>query len=358
MANPEHLEILKQGVEVWNQWRSDYPLIIPDLRRAGFYGARLNKVNFSGAWLNEADLGMANLNGANLNGAHLIEVDLAWSDLSSAVLTYADLYGADLSWAKLNKAVLNDAILSWAKLSDTILREADLSGAHLKGVVLSYADLNQAEIGWTVFGDNDLSTVKGLETVKHSGPSTIGIDTIYKSGGNVPEVFLRGCGVPDDFITYMRSLVAHPIQFYSCFISYSSKNQLFADRLYADLQNKGVRCWLASEDLKIGDKIRIGIDESIRFHDKLLLVLSKHSVASDWVEQEVETALARERKEKRTVLFPIRLDDTVMKIDTGWPALVKNTRNIGDFRKWRSPEAYQKALDRLLRDLKAEEKKP
>jgi hypothetical protein len=86
----------------------------------------------------------------------------------------------------------------------------------------------------------------------------------------------------------------------------------------------------------------------------LLLILSKNSVASDWVEQEVETALARESKEKRTILFPIRLDDTVMKIETGWPALIKNTCNIGDFRKWKTPEAYQKSFDRLLRDLKAE----
>jgi hypothetical protein len=155
----------------------------------------------------------------------------------------------------------------------------------------------------------------------------------------------------------MRSLTVQPIQFYKSFISYSSKDQKFADRLYTDLQNKGVRCWLASEDLKIGAKIRTGIDEAIRLHDKLLLVLSKYSVASDWVEQEVETALDRERNEKRTVLFPIRLDDTVMKIDTGWPALIKNTRNIGDFRKWKIHDSYQKAFDRLLRDLKAEEKK-
>jgi hypothetical protein len=55
------------------------------------------------------------------------------------------------------------------------------------------------------------------------------------------------------------------------------------------------------------------------------------------------------------VLFPIRLDDEVMKIDRGWPALIRNSRNIGDFSKWKNPEAYGKALDRLLRDLKAGE---
>ena len=49
---------------------------------------------------------------------------------------------------------------------------------------------------------------------------------------------------------------------------------------HADLQNKGVRCWFASEDMKIGDRLRPRLDETIRVYDKLLLVLSKASVAS------------------------------------------------------------------------------
>jgi len=63
---------------------------------------------------------------------------------------------------------------------------------------------------------------------------------------------MRGAGVPDEFITYMRSLVGRAIKFYSCFISYSFKDQEFADRLYADLQAKGVRCYLASKDIQVG----------------------------------------------------------------------------------------------------------
>jgi len=53
------------------------------------------------------------------------------------------------------------------------------------------------------------------------------------------------------------------------FISYSSKDDDFAQRLHADLQHQGVRCWFAPEDLQIGDKFRIRIDESIRVYDKL-----------------------------------------------------------------------------------------
>jgi TIR domain len=154
-----------------------------------------------------------------------------------------------------------------------------------------------------------------------------------------------------------RALVGslEPIQFYSCFISYSFRDQAFADRLHADLRAAGVRCWYAQEDMKIGDEIRVRIDETIRIHDKLLLVLSKSSVSSDWVEKEVETALEKERRQKRPVLFPIRLDDAVMKSESGWSADIRRSRHIGDFRKWKAPDAYKKVFDRLLRDLRAEE---
>jgi predicted ATPase with chaperone activity len=117
------------------------------------------------------------------------------------------------------------------------------------------------------------------------------------------------------------------------------------------LQANNVRCWFAPEDMKIGDKIRSRIDEVIHVHDKLLLVLSEESVNSEWVEKEVETAFEKERERKETVLFPIRLDDAVMDIKTGWPADIRRSRHIGDFTKWEQHSHYKKAFDRLLKDL-------
>ena len=145
---------------------------------------------------------------------------------------------------------------------------------------------------------------KGLETIRHSGSSTIGIDTIYKSRGKIPEVFLRGCGVPDNFIEYMHSLTGQAFEYYSCFISYSTKDQEFAERLHADLQAKGVRCWFAPEDLKIGDKFQERIEESIRWHDKLLLVLSETSIQSPWVEREVQAGFEESTRARSWCCFP------------------------------------------------------
>ncbi len=369
MANQVHLDMLKQGVQVWNQWREAHQDIQPnlrgaDLREVVLRGANLFRADLSSADLssadlrkinlNDANLSRANLNGVNLNEVPLSQADLRFTKLNRAKLRSVGLYEANLRQAQLNNADLSFADFDFADLSDANLSSARLLRTNLSGANLNGTNLSQAHLLFTLLGGVDLHLAKGLDTIKHDGPSIIGIDTILRSQGNIPEVFFKGAGVPDSFISYARSLIGRPLDYYTCFISYSSQDEVFAKRLYADLQNKGVRCWFAPEDLKIGAKLRPNIDESIRLYDKLLLVLSEYSVSSQWVEQEVETALEKERKENRTVLFPIRLDRTVMDIEGGWPALIRNTRNIGDFTRWKRHDAYQKALDRLLRDLKAE----
>ena len=205
-----------------------------------------------------------------------------------------------------------------------------------------------------MFGNIDLSTVYGLDTIMHWGPSTIGIDTLYLSQGNISKVFLEGAGVPEDFITYTKSLVGQPFEFYSCFISYSSHDGKLAQRLYADLRANKVRCWFAPEDLKIGDEFRSRIDESIHVFDRLLLILSEHSVKSRWVQKEVETAFEKEGKDNRIVLFPIRIGGAVMQSDVGWAADIRRQRHIGDFQQWKNRVAYRQAFRRLLRDLTAD----
>jgi hypothetical protein len=213
----------------------------------------------------------------------------------------------------------------------------------------------------TGFSDIDLSSTEGLDSMQHLAPSTIGIDTIYKSRGKIPEIFLRGCGVPDNFIEYMHSLAGQAFEFYSCFISYSTKDQEFAERLHADLQNKGVRCWFAPEEIKAGRKLHEQIDEAIRLHDKLLLILSEHSMNSAWVETEIGNAREREAREKKQMLFPITLvpyeDIKKWKLfdaDRGKDS-AKEIREyfIPDFSNWKDHDSYQNAFHRLVKDLKA-----
>lgn len=351
MPNPDHLDLPRQGVQVWNHWRREEPKTVPDLSDAAL----------GGWWLGGANLADVDLKRADLRGADFLETELYAALLDSAVLAEAVFNKTNLRWAHLDDAVLTRASFLEARLHQTSLVRADFSSALIVGTsfwqpTLNETNLSDAELDRCTFAAADLSKVIGLETVQHTGPSTVGIDTIYLSKGNIPETFLRGAGVPDDFITYVRSLAAHPIEFDSCFISYSTKDDDFAHGLHAGLQQANVRCWFAPEDLKIGDKFRTRIDESIRLYDKLMVILTEHSIASPWVEEEVEAALEKERKSGKAVLFPIRLDDAVMETDQAWASGLRRTRHIGDFRNWKDHDAFKKAFEQLLRDLKTSDK--
>ena len=147
----------------------------------------------------------------------------------------------------------------------------------------------------------------------------------------------------------------------SCFISYSAKDQEFADRLCVDLQSKGVRCWFAPEEMKAGRKIDEQIDEAIRLHDRLLLILSEHSMKSKWVNTEIAKARKREVKDGKRVLFPVRLVgfealNDWERIDSTGQDMAEEIREyfIPDFSNWKDHDSYQTALRRLVRDLKAE----
>ncbi|HKX32544.1 MAG TPA: pentapeptide repeat-containing protein [Blastocatellia bacterium] len=119
MANPEHLEILKQGVEKWNQWRKGKPGLLPDLGEADLSGA-----NLSGANLFRSEFRRARLGGADLSGADLRAANLRGADLSGA-----NLRGANLKWGILSQANLSNVNLSEARLDRTVLEGADLSTA-------------------------------------------------------------------------------------------------------------------------------------------------------------------------------------------------------------------------------------
>lgn len=351
MANKTHLEIRQNGVQAWNKWRKQNPGVVPDLTGADLWGAELRDANLQNADFSEANLSQAELGGAHLRGAKLIHTNLEGADLTSA-----DLVNANLNRANLRAAVLIDADLGGAILREADLTWADLIEAQLVQTDLTGADLTKCSMSLTVIGNTDLRNAKGLDTVEHFGPSIVGIDTIYQSEGKIPLNFLRGAGVPENLIEYMNSLVGNAVEYHSCFISYSSKDDQFAQRLHTDLQAKGVRCWFAPRDLKIGDKLRLSFDKAIRVHDKVMVVLSENSVKSQWVEKEIETAFEKERQDNRIVLFPIRLDDVVMETKESWAADIRRMRHIGDFRDWRNHDAYQKAFECLLRDLKAQGK--
>jgi hypothetical protein len=377
MAIPQHLEVLKQGVAAWNKWRTLNADTEPDLA-----GCDLSKTDLKGANLSETDLRWADLTWADLGGVNLNRADLRRANLSRAIFNMANLSeanlsetylsGADLSEADLKRAIFIRADLASADLSNADCQRADFrwaylikaifNGANLGGANLIEANLTKAElkqsnleeafIAWSCFGDNDLGETTGLNAVKHFGPSTIGIDTIYRSKGNIPEEFLRGAGVPEHFISYTGYLNEKAFKHQSCFISFSGNDRNFIEKIGDDLQREGVRCWYAPEEMKMGDAIRQQVDQLIRVQDKLLVVLSKFSVESQWIQKEVAAAIEEERNRNKTILFPVRLDNGRMDAEKDWLKELQKSRPIYDFTAWQNWEVYFTQFSRLVEDIK------
>lgn len=350
MANKEQLAILKQGVDVWNRWREENPNVNIDLSEANLLRFDLNGVDFM----------VANLSKANLERTNL---------------AHANLFVANLSNAVVQGAACDETDLRGTNLTEADFSESNLNFVNFEGAFLEKTNFTNASFTANVLGNHDLSTVIGLDTVTHHLRSTISPLTLVLSKGKISVEFLRGCGLSDLDIAYTKLAAPgldpeqvsqiiyeihniyldQPIQFYSVFISYSSKDEAFAQRLHDDLQNNGVRCWFAPEDLKIGDRIRPTIDHQIRMREKLIVIVSENSLQSEWVGDEVEAALEQERVSGKDVLFPIRLDDTVLNSRDDWGAKIKRRRNIGDFSKWKDDAEYQKMFEGLLKDLRASE---
>lgn len=354
MANQEHLEILKQGVEAWNTWRAEHPNVETD---------------FKEATLREADLVGANLSGVNfrrayLSGAKLADVDLRGADLRGAKLLDADLRRAQLSEANLSATDLREANLRNADLWGTDLTGADLGGVNLSGARLRGSKISHAIMVTTVIVSTDLTDVIGLEDVVHKGPSDISTSTLSLSEGKMPDTFLRGCGLSDWEIESVKLFnpdlsneeinrilykmydlrATQALQISPLFISYSHADAAFVDRVGECLTKKGIRYWRDIHDMKAG-RMEKQIDRAIRQNPTVLLILSEHSLSSDWVEHEVRTARSLEKEMRRDVICPVALDDGWK--NSPWAKRIMEQvmeYNILDFSEWKDDTKFESAF--------------
>ena len=344
-----------------------------DLNGADFRGANLKGANFNGALLDGANLRNADLHGGDLRSAKLVRVDLSRADLRLANLSRVDLRGSDLRGADLTGANLAGASLMSASLHEADLRDANLTGVNLSGANLTdtrlqNANLTDALAGGTVFADLDLRPAKGLETMRHASPSTVGTDTLARSRGMIPEAFLRGCGLSsfeilaarhhdpslamEAAVSLQKAIEALRTEFRPqrrrLLISHSQQDDAFVGELRRLFSQRGVHSWLAAHELK--GTLRERQSKLAIQHDvTLLLVLSEATVHSDWAEHEVRLARKLEKDLGEPVLCPIALDDA-WKTPVWQGRILEQipTEKVLSFADWRDKATVQVQFEKLI----------
>lgn len=121
------------------------------------------------------------------------------------------------------------------------------------------------------------------------------------------------------------------------FISHSSADKSFVRRLAIDLRESGFDPWFDEWEIRVGDPITQKIESGLVEADYLVLILSKKSVDSEWVQREWRGKFWDEVKERRTLVLPVLIDDCLL------PALLRD-KKYADFRT-----EYKTGLTDLLK---------
>jgi uncharacterized protein YjbI with pentapeptide repeats len=309
------------------------------------------------------DLTEADLRREALPWAHDLHAQILF-DYGVPMHEARDLVGANLSGSRFDGAIMRGLTLCDVSFDHSSLVDADLSGADLNGASfrntflngvnftrssLAGADFAGAELSRTLLTDVYISEVKGLDKVHHMMASEVSFSTLLASPFKTAPTFLRKAGVSRGLLQDLIKGKRFPGSYQTCFLSYSSKDAEFAERLYRSLTKAGVRVFWDHFDVLPGEYLKDQIAEAIREHDRLLVVLSANSMSSEWVRREIGLAWKR----KRESLLPIRLcaiEDVKQWTEANeeMPDLA-NMFPIQDFSEWKVRSKYDHALSILLK---------
>lgn len=360
----KHIRRLLWKGKSWNDWRIRNPHAPVDLtaictfgrefRHTNFRSVNLEMAKFGDCTFFECDLSDVRLFNSHFDDCHIQECRLDDMCVAGMRLEYSTIQASSACRIDFGGSRLNDCQVFGIAFTDCSFEGAMLIRVQFVNCSFEGTDFKGSVVSDLGFLNCDLSGSRGLEEAHHVGPSSIGLDTVGRSGG-LPSEFLVGSGTSRQVAEAISQIGPGPAQeknLASCFISYSTHDSEFASLLTKDLRDAGVRVWMFPDDAQWGGPLWGEIDRGIHDHDRLIAVLSSNYFSSGACQRELERALARKDREVREVLFPIRLDDTVFE---GWDHYLKGDVQrlvIGDFTEYRDTVAYRASLKRLIAALR------
>ena len=323
-----------------------------DLHEAHLWRSSMSRANLQNAQLPGATLGRAALDGGCLRDADLRGADLSYADLSYADLTGADLSGADLTHTNLSWADLTGARLNHARLTATRLEVANLTGVDLRRASLIRTRLERTlladvAVDLTLFSDCDLSQVLGLESVRHAGPSIIGLDCLARSRGQIPAQFLRLAGVAEPLIAAQASVQDQlgPASYSRILLVNSVQDAAFAQRLAGDLRAAQLSCWPMPVDDEAAMKRDGSLLQRVTYYDQVVGVCSEPALTSPHGARFLEQLV--HQPAGGASLITLALDRHVYDDQQELCQTLRRGKVV-DFRGWTQDDIYQSSLTQLV----------
>lgn len=329
MSNPEHLKMFEHpDREEWEDWRYHNKDISPDLSGERFERYFLKHSDFNNCIISDCLFRQTLFKTTPFRDTNLVNSVHYYNTYVTCYFVRCDFSGS----------VFHDC-----NFRDCYFTECDFSGVEIANIS---------------FINCHFSSNKNIDLISSEKSSNIDYKTIFNSD-SFPDKFLISIGTPSEVLTLYKTYGGKNRRFFRCFISHSSEDGSFAKKLHDDLQGSGISSWYAPENLKLGERIRDGLESAINESERIVLVLSSNSIKSHWVESEMETALELERKvgNRQSLLIPITLDEGVWTEDVPWVNMIKRERNIGNFSNWEDGNQYRESYLKLLDSLKSMEKK-
>jgi uncharacterized protein YjbI with pentapeptide repeats len=293
MSNPKHLEIAAKGKDAVRIWRAKNPveefnlsfgtlsevdlsdtdlskttLTASILKQVKMVNTNLKKAVFAKTMILKSDLSNSNLLESKFILSSLSDVIFFKSEFSSTNFLISSFFDCNFESSDFSKSEFSGSFLGNCNFKGTNFAksglfgtyfaypdfsQAKLCGAYLGGIIIlngkmEESDFTDVRMKNTVLSDSDLSKCKGLETVNHLGPSTIGFDTLaktFRGAGCVisPEfkTFVVNAGTPIQLLEELPKILAE-VKYSSCFICYGQPDLEFAQILKERLSAKGVAC--------------------------------------------------------------------------------------------------------------------
>jgi uncharacterized protein YjbI with pentapeptide repeats len=307
-----------------------------------FFGATFKECLIAGCYFNESFFGATKFDNCTIMNSALDGSVMFAADFTATNLDGFTFNGVEAATKKQIASMADSGVLPFTESSQ---QKNSVDSASLINTITMLQVRRQSNA--------DLQTVRFGNGEHYSDYAARRLSTLASI-----EDFLRQTTMLTDEIERFLHDYKKVADVPSVFISYSFRDTAFVEMLQKHIGALGILVWFAPQKMQGGNTIADQLHEGLREADILILVVSNHSLRSQWVFKEIKEFYRHAQADSRRKFYPIRIDDapvddfSVVDERTGHDiANFLRSLSIRDFSHWQDPAKFSMSFDQIANDL-------